>query len=62
MPTQRECLQLLSCAVSAKFDRFAEIQAAKQWAVETSICAALDHRRFVVAHDRKRRGDAAPGI
>lgn len=50
LPTQRECLELMSCYGTNGAKKFAEIIAGVLLAGELSICAALSSGNFIKAH------------
>ncbi|MEE4208981.1 MAG: hydroxymethylglutaryl-CoA reductase [Parvularcula sp.] len=55
LPTQKECLEMLSCYGKGKVERFAEICAATVLAGEISLAAAVLHGDWVTSHDKYGR-------
>jgi hydroxymethylglutaryl-CoA reductase (NADPH) len=55
LPTQRECLELISCYGSGKSRKFAEIVAATALAGEISLAASLVAGDFIDAHEKYGR-------
>jgi len=55
LPTQQECLRIMSCAGSGKSDKFAEIVAATVLAGEFPTAAAVITRTYVDIHNKYGR-------